>query len=622
VGIPEEEVAQVRSATDLVGLVGEHVALRRQGRNWVGLCPFHEEKTPSFSVNAEAGFYYCFGCQAKGDAITFVRDTEHLDFVDALRWLADRNGITLHEDRAEGRGHQRRAALFDAVEAAVAWYHERLLSAKDAGRARDYLRSRGYDGDTVRRFRLGWAPEDWDAMSRSVPVKKEVLTASGLSFVNRRGRLQDFHRARVLFPICDPSGRPVAIGGRVLPPGPPAEPKYKNTPETAIYAKRRTLYALHWAKEDIVATGEVVVCEGYTDVIGCFSAGVPRAVATCGTALAEDHFKLLRNFGRRIVLAYDADTAGQAAMTRVYEWERRHEVDVAVATLPAGSDPGELARRDPGALARAVADAEPFLEFRVERALRGDLSTPEARARVAEAAVAVIAEHPAALVRDQYLMKVADRCRLDAAALRPVLEEALGAHRSQKTTSATGPPAAGPSPRRRTLQGAGRSARVTDEGAELEALRFLVRDQQLIAPRLNEVLFGEGPARRAFLALSSAGGVPSAVETADREDPEVGELLHRLVVEEPTVPEEAIGDPVEGVVLQLVRRATWAALGEVRGRARSAPDALGQVAKETAYLQFWLQRLDDPATADEAAGRLVAWLADRATPPEVASASE
>ncbi len=358
--IPDEDVARVRAATDLVALVGEHAALRQQGRRWVGLCPFHSEKTPSFSVNAQEGFYYCFGCQAKGDAITFVRATEHLDFVDAVRSLADRAGITIRDDADGGADRKRRAELLDAMERAVSWYHDRLLSAPDGGRARDYLRSRGYDGEVVRQFRLGWAPDEWDALSRGLGLSERVLNGTGLGFVNRRGRAQDSFRSRVIFPICDPSGRPVALGGRVLPGegggagGRGPEPKYKNSAETAIYAKRRVLYGLNWAKYDIVATGEVVVCEGYTDVIGCFRSGIPRAVATCGTALAEEHFTTLRNFARRIVLAYDADSAGQSATSRVYEWERRHDVDLAVAALPPGSDPGELARHDPEALRTAI----------------------------------------------------------------------------------------------------------------------------------------------------------------------------------------------------------------------------------------------------------------------------
>jgi DNA primase len=350
VGIPDEDVAQVRAATDIVALIGEHAALKKVGRRWTGLCPFHTEKSPSFSVNAEEGFYYCFGCQTSGDAITFVRQKEHLDFVDAVRLLADRAGVVLHEDAEVGKDRKRRTDLLDALERAVDWYHQRLLTAPDAGRARDYLRSRGYDGDVVRQFRLGWAPDDWDALSKALTLSERVLTDSGLGFINKRGRAQDAFRARVLFPICDPSGRPVALGGRILPPRPEdpppdrPEPKYKNSQETPVYSKRRTLYALNWAKQDVIAQGEVVVCEGYTDVIGFFQAGVPRAVATCGTALAEEHFTLLRNFAKRIVLAYDADNAGQSATSRVYEWERTHEVDVVVAELPGGSDPGDLGR--------------------------------------------------------------------------------------------------------------------------------------------------------------------------------------------------------------------------------------------------------------------------------------
>jgi DNA primase len=327
-----EDIAEVRARTDLVALISEKSSLRRVGRRWTGLCPFHQEKSPSFSVNGEEGFYHCFGCGVSGDAISFVRAIDHLDFADAVRFLAQRCGVTLTEDPAQAGQSQRRAALYQAVDAAVEWYHQRLLSAPDAGRARDYLRSRGYNGDVVRQFRLGWAPDDWDAMSVSVKLPPKVMEEAGLSFTNRAGRQQDFFRNRVTFPICDPSGRAIAMGARILPmregeiPDPKRgpEPKYKNSTETPIYVKNRTLYALNWAKADIVRADEVVVCEGYTDVIGCFQAGIPRAVATCGTALTEDHFKTLSNFAKRIVLAFDADAAGQNAITRVYELSLIH----------------------------------------------------------------------------------------------------------------------------------------------------------------------------------------------------------------------------------------------------------------------------------------------------------
>ncbi len=421
-GIPDEDVARVRAATDIVALIGEHAALKRQGQRWVGLCPFHAEKTPSFSVNAEEGFYYCFGCQAKGDAISFVRAVEHLDFVEAVHGLADRAGVTIREDAQSGRDGQRRKAFLDTMEEAVEWYHQRLLNGSDAGRARDYLRSRGYDGEVVRRFRLGWAPDEWDALGAGLGLNSATAVGTGLGFVNRRGRLQDAFRARILFPICDPSGHPVALGGRILPDSEdPA--KYKNSSETPIYSKRRTLYALNWAKHEVIKTGEVVVCEGYTDVIGLFGVGVERAVATCGTALAEEHVKLLRNFASRVVLAFDADSAGQSAAGRFYEWERRLEIDVAVADLPSGSDPGELARTDPEGLRAAIEEAKPFLQFRVERILdAAQLDTSEGRAKAADAALAAVAEHPDNLVRDQYVMQVAERCRLEPSQLRERLE--------------------------------------------------------------------------------------------------------------------------------------------------------------------------------------------------------
>ncbi|MHB1583942.1 MAG: DNA primase [Acidimicrobiales bacterium] len=626
--IPDEDVAAVRAATDIVALIGEQAPLRRQGRRWVARCPFHSEKTPSFSVNAEEGFYYCFGCQKSGDAITFVREVEHLDFVEAVRYLADKAGITLHEDEGSGVERKRRAELFEAMEKAVAWYHDRLLSAPDAGRARDYLRSRGYDGAVVRRFRLGWAPEDWDALTRALRLPERVVTAAGLGFVNRRGRMQDAFRGRVIFPICDPTGRAVALGGRVLPPpaGPsPAapghpEPKYKNSQESAIYAKRRTLYALNWAKHDIVASGEVVVCEGYTDVIGCFGAGVPRAVATCGTALAEEHFTLLRNFARRIVLAYDADSAGQSATSRVYEWERRHEVDVAVALLPPGSDPGELARRDPEALRKAVAEARPFLQFRVDRVFESaELGTAEGRARAAEAALAAVAEHPDELVRDQYVMQVSDRCRLEPELVRQRLADLRrrGADPSgRRAADRAEPHGANHAPDdRRTADDAEPPARRSGrrpvgDRPGLEALRLAVHRPEAMADRLEEVLFVDDLQRRAFRALTMADSLQQAVENAA---PDVADLLRRVTVEEPLVPDVATVDPVDAVVTQLVREASRRALGDLQAALRAAgPGAdLQAMAGETATARLWLEELDDPAGGRGAADRLVAWLLGR-----------
>ncbi len=420
-GIHDEDIVRVREATDLADLIGSHLQLKRVGRRSVGLCPFHNEKTPSFNVNAELGFYKCFGCGKSGDAITFVREIEHLDFVGAVEMLANKAGIQLrYTTENEGVNRKKRSELTDAVERAAEWYHERLLSAADAAHARGYLRSRGLSGEQVRKYKIGWAPDDWDQLYRSIKVKQETFLASGLGFVNKANRVQDHFRARIVFPIHDVNGTAVGFGGRVMPDG--DGPKYKNSFDSAIYNKSRLLYGLHLAKDEIVRMDESIVCEGYTDVIGFADVGIDRAVATCGTSLTEDHIRMLKRFGRRIVLAFDADAAGQAAAERIYEWEQALEVDVSVAKLPDGVDPADLAATDRDALRAAIDQAVPFLGFRLGRALAaGNLATPEGRARTAERAVAVVREHPSDLVRDQYLMQVADTCQVAVERLRDML---------------------------------------------------------------------------------------------------------------------------------------------------------------------------------------------------------
>jgi DNA primase len=612
VAILEEDVARVRAATDIVALIGEHTGLKRSGRKFVGLCPFHEEKTGSFQVNSEEGLYYCFGCRASGDAITFVREKEHLDFVEAVRRLADRAGITITEDAAATADNRRRAPIYKVVSDAVDWYHERLISAPDAGAARDYLRSRGYDGETVRRFKLGWAPDEWDALARELKVGAKLFTDSGLGFVNRAGRQQDQFRARVLFPIFDPSGKALAIGGRVLPAGQASAPKYKNSPETAVYSKRRVLYGLNWAKSDVISSGEVIVCEGYTDVIGFFSAGLPRAVATCGTALGEDHFRMLSNFASgRMVLAYDADSAGQAGASRVYTWERQHKVDVAVADLPPGSDPGELARTDPEALREAVSKAKSFLTFRIDRIFgSANLKTAEGRAKAADSALGAVLEHPNPLVRDQYLMQIADRCRVEPAALRERMEvlekspenpekERGDQGRPKGTTIRSGSDRAGSQDRQ------GR-ATVKHDGPRpgLDALRLAIHDPESIEDRLERILFVDDLQTRAFDALASAETVIKAIDMVEDDDPDVAELLRRLAVEEPTV-------NADECVVQLVRTAARRSFSAIEAEARLDPDRFESLSAVSGKVPLDLELIDTSEAGLEAADRLLAWLRTR-----------
>ena len=594
--ISDSDIAAVRAATDIVALITEQVALKKSGRRWTGLCPFHGEKTPSFSVNAEEGRYYCFGCRVAGDQITWVRETMHLDFVDAVRLLAERSGIELHEDASASKERQERQRLLAAMERAVDWYHQRLLESPDARVARDYLRSRGISGDIARQFRLGWAPDQWDALANALHVDEAVLTGTGLGFVNQRGRKQDAMRARLIFPIFDSSGKAIAMGGRIMPgaarPDGTPQAKYKNSPETPIYSKRRTLYALNWAKDDIIRSGEIIVCEGYTDVIAFFGAGLPRAVATCGTALGEEHFRTMRNFAKRIVLAYDADQAGQSAAASVYQWERQHEVDVAVARMPAGTDPAELAQRDPAALRQSVAEAVPFLQFRLERVLESaDFATPEGRARAGERAIVVLAEHPSELVRDQYVMQVADRLRLDVTMLRArVGDLARGEVRVAPVVAVTRPT----------------QSRLPRPG--LEALRLCVHFADL-RPRFDVSYFVHDVQRDAFAALLTGEAMSAVIERLDRQGlEEAARVLSEVVVDDPGPhPSDAA---VAAVVAQLLRHASDVALHDLERELRGgsvAPEVAVAVIRDV-KVRLALLGTDQGASAEAS---LREWLSSR-----------
>jgi DNA primase len=518
-GILDEDVARVRESTDLVALASEHLALKRVGQRYVGLCPFHSEKSPSFSINPSMGLWHCFGCQKSGDAITFVREVEHLDFVGAVERLAAKANITLrYDDASHTRDRQRKTRLTEAVGAAIEFFHDRLLTSEEAGNARRYIRSRGFDGDAVRQFVMGYSPDTFDALSKHLQQAKfgrDDIVGAGLAFVNRTNSLQDQFRGRLMFPIYDGRGDPVGFGGRALEGA--SGPKYKNSPETPIYQKSRLLYGLNWAKAEIVARGEVVICEGYTDVMAFTLSGVPQAVATCGTALADEHFQILKNLARRVTLAYDADAAGQAAAERCYQWEQKFEVQFQVADLPAGRDPAEVWRDDPERLAKAVTEATAFLQFRIDRVLAAaDLSSPEGRARAAEDLVPVLREHPNELVREGYIQRVAGTLGVEHAWFKDAI--------ARNTTPR---PRVEP-PRERTLQ--------SIDPRELDLLRWAIHRPELVADWLDERFFADPLAREIFIALDSADTVPGAIASSSGD---VRAILERISVEEPEVGEES-----------------------------------------------------------------------------------
>jgi DNA primase len=586
-GILDDDVVRVREATDLVALASEHLALKRVGTRYVGLCPFHAEKTPSFSINQELGVFHCFGCQQSGDAITFVREIEHLDFVDAVERLAARAGITLrYDDRSAGKDRERRNRLSEAVGEAIAFYQRLLLEAPEGGTARQYLRSRGFDGDAVRQFSLGWSPDGWDLLSRHLQQRKfarDDVVGAGLAFVNRVNKLQDQFRARLMFPIYDSRGEPAGFGGRALDD---AGPKYKNSPDNAIYHKSRILYGLNWAKGDIVAKGDVVICEGYTDVMAFALAGAPNAVATCGTALADDHVQILKNLARKVTLAYDADAAGRGAAERWYQWEQAYDIEVRVAALPAGRDPADVWRDDPGALLKALDGATRFLQFRIDQVLASaDRSSPEGRARAAEFLVPVLREHPSELVREGYIQSVAGTLGIDHAWFKEAILRG-GQRRPARVQEEARP-----------------SGRQVDR-RELDALRWAIHEPQLVADWLEPALFADPDARAACDLLMSSSTFREALDTSEGS---VRGLLERVAVEDATVD----GDPTTLRARLLVNMATpagdrlLATLLERGGdeRASEVKSLLDRIAHERDAGEW--------QAAQEAAMQLVGWLVDR-----------
>ncbi|MFM8304839.1 MAG: DNA primase [Actinomycetota bacterium] len=612
-GILDEDVVRVRESTDIVALIGEHLALKKVGTRYRGLCPFHQEKTPSFYVNAEMGLYKCFGCGASGDAITFVRELEHLDFGDAVERLAAKSGVTLrYDDKRTGESKSRNAKLAEAVGAAIDEYHRLLLESPEAGAARRYLRSRGFDGDAARRFKIGWAPDEWDQLSRALQQrghKRDDLVGAGLAFVNRANRLQDQFRARLMFPIYDARGEPAGFGGRALGD---QMPKYKNSPDNPLYHKSRILYGLNWAKAEIVARGEVIVCEGYTDVMAFALAGAPNAVATCGTALTDDHVRALKNLARRVVLAYDADAAGQGAAEKWFAWEAQYDIELRVAALPSGGDPAEVWQESPEALIRAVDDATPFLQFRLDRLFAAsDLTTAEGRGRAGQAAAAIVSQHPNELVRDQYVMQLAARLQIEADALRHAVAQAVarpvvrpgGRETPRRRQEEEVPPSDEDAPRH--------PAPVPIDRRELDLLRWAIHEPEIVADWIEAPLFADPQARAVFELLMRSHTFHDALDASDGT---TRALLERLAVEEPI----ADGEPetiADRLLLNSVeprgRELLQAMLTTGDDRASDVKRLLDEVAHD--------REMGDWARGRDAARRLLAWVAHPATaPPDAA----
>ncbi len=430
----DEDKERVRSATNIADLIAEHTTVKRSGRNHMAVCVFHQEKTPSMSIDVARGLYHCHGCHASGDMFTFVQETQGLSFTEALEFLARRAGITLTEDPAARRRAGKRAALIEAIGQAIEYYHRMLMREPTAGAARTYLRGRGYDAETVADFKLGYSPggDRSDHLVRELRaqgIADGVMVDAGLARRGRTGGLYDYFRERLMFPTYDVRGDPVGFGGRILGDG---QPKYLNSPETAIYKKSRLLYGLDRARREIQRAGYAVVVEGYTDVIALHRYGMPLAVATNGTALGDDHFDLLRRFCDRVVLAFDADAAGGRAARRGEDLEIpvRLDLDLRVAVMPAGVDPADMVSRGDGEKLRdAIERSRPLLQFSIEQELvEHDLTEPESRARALRSIAPRVARVSDDIARTEYARFVADRMGVDV----DVVLEAIGRPRRRR----------------------------------------------------------------------------------------------------------------------------------------------------------------------------------------------
>lgn len=419
----------------MVALVSGRTELRRAGATeWVGLCPFHDERTPSFGVNAEEKLYHCFGCQASGDAFTFVMETEGLNFAAAMEALADRFGVQLQteaEDPAAAARRERRERLYTLLSRTTAFFARYLWEAAEASEAREYLLGRGLDEETLRAFRVGYAPSAWDRVltaSRRAGFSEEELAAAGLAQHSHSspGRVFDRFRRQVMFPATDARGRVIGFGARAM--GDRRGPKYVNTPDGELYHKRRVLFGIDRARASASRAARVVLAEGYTDVLALHQAGLTNSVGIMGTSFTAEQLAELERLvgtGGVLELCLDADSSGQEAMIRAAGMAAGRKLELRVVSLPEGMDPAELAQREgAGALGDLVQRSIPFVSFQVKRILgKAELTSAEGRDRAVAELQPVLGELLPSVLRDDLIRQVAGRLELSEARLTGLLAQ-------------------------------------------------------------------------------------------------------------------------------------------------------------------------------------------------------
>ena len=433
--IPDHKVEEVRQATDILDLISGYLSLtRKSGANYFGLCPFHPEKTPSFSVNVEKQIFHCFGCGVGGNVFTFLMRHEGISFPEAVKLLAQRAGIELELEETDGEARKEAEALYYANEFAARFFQEQL-QAESGRAARAYLENRGFKPEDIEAFGLGYAPAKWDALivrARKEAVNVDVLIQAGLVLKNEEGRTYDRFRDRVMFPIWNLSGRVVAFGGRKLNDQLDA-PKYVNSPETAIYQKGRLLYGLYQNREAIRKQDQAIFVEGYTDLMSLVSAGIKNVAATLGTALTGDQARLIRRYTKNVVLMYDSDTAGSAATLRGADILIEAGLTVRVASLPAGYDPDSFAKEH-GAneLQKLVQTSQDLFDFKVDRIL---VQPAEERAEAVRSLIQSLVKYRDTIERSFVTRRVAERLGMDESIIWSELEKVLSQTRRRSRRS-------------------------------------------------------------------------------------------------------------------------------------------------------------------------------------------
>jgi DNA primase len=521
---PQSFIDDVRLQADIVQVVQDYVSLRKSGTTYKGLCPFHGEKTPSFHVNREKGFFHCFGCGVGGDVFKFVELQEKVGFSDAVRMLAQRVGLALPErtDGDERTDAAEREALLKVHEVAAEWFAGQLAGAAGA-RARQQLSERGIGQPMIARLGLGYAPGGRDGLKTHLLKQgfaQALLVRSGLLVQRETGETIDRFRNRLMIPICRDSGSIVAFGGRAMDPD--QQPKYLNSSETPIYVKSRTLYGLHVSKAAIRAANYAVIVEGYFDVAQLVQAGVGPVIASCGTALTPQQAQLLRRFTSKVVLSFDPDAAGEGAAVRSCELLVAEGFSVNVALLPRGEDPDTFVRRHGReSYQERLKQSQPYLEFLLDRASRAhDLSTDEGRRTFLQQMLGVAARIPDAAARDQFADRLSHKARITEEVVRAEIRKAAVARRTSVTERQVPSAAAAVKPAERGLIW----ALVHDPAAAMAALE-LADDEDF------EALASRGVLQLArSLHNLAASQVPSA-------------LLERLSEEEARLVTAIAADP-------------------------------------------------------------------------------